>query len=162
MSVDQYVYLRRDLLPSSSEWQKAVDEAGLEIKFDDFVIDRQTGFLPVIFKGSKSGFEFSVHNRDDGEDFDEIRVRVGERDTIAAFYTHSDLVEFVCAYCAAAVLAKLADGVYYDPQEGVILSGQEALARIPSVLHDVKADLISHKQRAQVDQPTRKWWQFWS
>jgi hypothetical protein len=47
---------------------------------------------------------------------------------VANFRWGGDLTECAAAVIASAVLARLTDGILFDPQEGEMVSGSEAIA----------------------------------
>ena len=127
MSVECYYFLRDEKLPSVLQWQAALDQAGIDIQLDDVGdLRKHTGYLPAIFRGQPSGFEWffgPLEENYGGAAPDGI----GDRDHVINCVTHSDIRELVCGLIACAVLSGLADGVFLDDESGQVLSADQAL-----------------------------------
>lgn len=121
MSVDLYVLSDRRL-DSIAEWQQAIDGERPQLVLPtDTTIDELSGFLPVRWSGSPTGFEC---------DHIPAREVLKSRDVVdfgrewacaLAFYTHG-FEELLAAYIAAAAYAKAAGGVVFDPQQTLVMS----------------------------------------
>jgi len=126
MSVDSFVFLRSDRLPTMAQLQHAMDEAEAGIRLEDVGdLRTHTGYWPVLHHGQESGFEWYVEGADDvgltlpGD--------LGERDCTVRFVTHSDLREYVCAATTAAIVAQCSDGLVYDEESEALIDGAAAL-----------------------------------
>jgi hypothetical protein len=123
MSVNWYVYLRDEDLPSYEQWQQEIDRRAIDLKLDKFSPRDQFGFLPAKFNGAECGFEYSFGDVDETAN-DGPLEEIGNRDRVATFTTHGGQdVDFQTAMLAAAVLAALTNGVY---EGGGFAKGEEA------------------------------------
>jgi len=143
MSMELHVLLRDSSVPTPSQWQNAIREAGFDLTLDATLSMRDwTGFLPAVYKGVKTGFEFDVSDASDITDtYPDVAEHVGDRDVSANFRWGGDLRECVAAVVASAALAELCDGVLYDPQEGAFHTGDEALETARQIVESVGDDL---------------------
>lgn len=124
MSVEVIVYLRDADLPTRDAWQRSIDEAGISLRLDEFSPREHTGFLPAALDGQDAGFEYYFEPVEPSES-EEIGEEIADRDCMASFVWHSSEIEGRSAMLAAAVLTKLADGVFYDPQSGEFARGDD-------------------------------------
>ena len=59
MSIDSFFFVRDEKLPTISQWQAALDGAGVGIVLEDVGdLRKHTGYLPATFRGRPSGFEW--------------------------------------------------------------------------------------------------------
>jgi hypothetical protein len=137
MSVDGFVFLSDEKLPTVQQWQAALDRANTGITLD--VIDDlrgHTGFFPVDHRGHESGFEWYY-----GPLADSFGATPPEgldgRGHVINFVTHSDMRELVCAMIAGAVLADIADGLVFDEETGGTIDGNTALTVAKSLEDDI-------------------------
>lgn len=129
MSMELHVFLRGKL-PNKSALQKAMRELGfpLTIRPATGSLEKQKGYMPVMIgREDESGVELDIF---EGRAAVEEHVHdVDPRfDRCANFRWGSDAQEMVVAFCCAAALAKLVDGVVFDAEDGRLLSVDEALA----------------------------------
>jgi hypothetical protein len=137
MSIEVVVYLRREQIPTCEQWQKAIDAEGLNLQLDPSVNTlTQTGFWPTINNGQQCGFEYFFGPLD--EESQKILQAIGNRNSRATFVWHSSLADGHAGSLAAAVLAKLVDGVFLDSLSGEIVLGAEALDRVQAETWDEK------------------------
>jgi hypothetical protein len=129
MSMELHVFLRDPRVPTSEQWQQAIRDAGFDLSLDSSLRVREdTGFSPAVYRGKETGFEFDLCPASDVTDaYPDVVPRIGEREMVANFRWGGDLTECAAAVIASAVLARLADGVFFDPQEGEVVSGDEAI-----------------------------------
>src|SRR6187402_2633803 len=126
-------------LPSTVDWQQAIATEGLHVTLlTEFPIDKLDGFVPVRSNDIMTGFE--CYYCDFQEIFaDHPEVRFGRSwSNCLIFRWGSDLDECLAAYAAAAAYAKASDGILFDPQEGLLLSWQEAPAEIPIIRREAE------------------------
>lgn len=118
MSVNLVVYLKRDRLPNCEEWQRAVAAEGIDMTMDVVDTRTHTGFWPLRHQGQECGFEYTFGEIEtiDQEDLTDLLKIVGDRDCSVDFKWHGSVEDGRAAAIAAAVLAKLVDGVFVDPQ----------------------------------------------
>jgi hypothetical protein len=116
MSVDQFVFLREVDLPTTSQWQSALDELAAKIQLDPSVEPRHHAwYWPASVAGAESGFEF-FHGTI-GEAFGGTPPDgLNGRDHVVNFVTHADIQELRCAMYAAAALVSVSDGRYFDEE----------------------------------------------
>jgi hypothetical protein len=89
--------------------------------------------LPVKFKGRDSGFEFDLSPASEiTETYSEFAKEFAGRDVSGNFRWGGDLNEMACALAASAALAKLSDGVWFDPQEGACFDSDGAVEQAKS------------------------------
>ena len=114
MSIDNLLFLYSNRLPSLKEWQVALDAENIEIIIEDVGDLREySGYLPVIYKGEPSGFEWYFMTAE--EMFpDETPDWLGGRTHAVDLRTFSDMREFYCAMVAGALLGRLANAVAWD------------------------------------------------
>jgi hypothetical protein len=126
MSVDSFVFLRDERLPSVHEWQRALDQTGTGIVIDPTDdLRSHTGYLPARYHGHKTGFEWYYGPAE--EISGQLPEAIGDRTHAVDFVTHSDMQELICALVAGAILAKLADGLVFDEESGKFIDGDKAL-----------------------------------
>ena len=126
MSVDTFIFLNDDRLPSRDQWQAALDAENIKITLDEVDDLRDfSGYWPAKFDGHDSGFEWFYGPAT--ETFGELPSGVGERDHAVNFVTHSDMRELACAMLVAGVLARLTDGKLLDEESDELVNGERAL-----------------------------------
>jgi len=129
MAVALIVYIHDSEIPSRDEWQRALDEVGTHLILDQFSPREHMGFLPAKLGGQESGFEYFVQRAELPGD-DQTRAEIGDRDRMVSFVCHSDRLEGRVAALAAAVLTRIANGVFFDPQGGEFATGDSVFALI--------------------------------
>jgi hypothetical protein len=127
MSVDSFFFVRDEKLPTISEWQSALDRAGVDIVLEDVGdLRKHTGYLPARYRGQPSGFEWlygPLAENFGGDAPDGLNGRVHVINCV----THSDMTELVCGLVACSVLSQVADGLFLDDESGGIVSADQAL-----------------------------------
>ena len=137
MSVDLFVFIHDENLPSRDEWQRAIESADIDLVLDEFEAREHTGFLPAQLRGESTGFEYYCGSVQ--EMFGEQPPEIGDRDCVVSFVLHGDTTELNAAMLAAAVLTKHAGGVFYDPQGDEFAEG------------DGVFDIIRHEEAAELE-----------
>jgi hypothetical protein len=134
MSMELHVLLSKSRLPDVKQWQAAIDALSFGVHLDpSLVVASNTGFVPAKFKGRDSGFEFDISPASDVSGaYPEFAKQFAGRDRAANFRWGDELAEMACALAASAALAKLADGVWFDPQEGACLDHAAAIEQAES------------------------------
>lgn len=138
MSVDTYVFLRDENLPTVREWQSALDRANTGIVLD-LIDDLRThmGYLPAQYQGEESGFEWYYGPL--AECFGGVPPEgLGDRGHVINLVLHSDMRELACAMVSGAVLATIASGLVYDEESGSVISGDMALTAARSIADNLK------------------------
>src|SRR5262245_5537885 len=119
MSLELHV-LFQGKLPSKAALTRCFKELGFPLAFavGTSLLEQHKGFLPMRLRREESGVEFDT-SRGRAHVEEIAGKRVDPRFTSSAnFRWGGDDNEFVTAFCLAAALAKLVDGVVFDPQEG--------------------------------------------
>lgn len=129
MSVDSIFFVRDAKLPTISQWQAALDRAGVGIVLEDVGdLRSHTGYLPATHHGHPSGFEWfygPVADNFGGDPPDGLDGRAH----VVTCVTHSDMRELVCGAVSCSVLSQLADGVFLDEESDCLLAPEEALTQ---------------------------------
>lgn len=128
MSVDTFVFICDDKLPTIKQWQAALERADTGIVLDPAIDDLRThdGYLPATHQGHDSGFEWLYAPLADG--FGGTPPEgLGDRGHVVNFITHSDMRELACAMISGAVLAEIADGLVFDEENESVINGSSAL-----------------------------------
>lgn len=133
MSVDLYVFLSESSLPTTAQWQEAIDRLGVDVLLDGSIDTADhSGFWPTQCGPRALGFEFST-----GRVSDSFGAQppdgLGGRDFVASFVTRSDLQELRCAMLAAAALATETGGVVLYPQSGALMDGSALLTEAQAI-----------------------------
>jgi hypothetical protein len=132
MSVDLFVQLPAERMPTPQQWQDAITSHGFTLKLDtDFQVESFSGYLPCDLEGKPAGFEY----------FYELATTNGLPHIKIQLATHSDITEFFGSAIAAAVLTEISGGTLEDPQEGSFFKGAEAIAWVREIERDVKQEL---------------------
>ena len=103
MSATLYVSCKKASLPTRDQWQAAIKAAGFDLEIKPFEWRTQSGFMPVKYKKSPTGFEVMV------EDAKPVAKQLGiklpdENDVVVSFVFGSDPEECDAATCASAAL----------------------------------------------------------
>jgi hypothetical protein len=155
MSVDLFVQLPVERMPTPQQWQDAITSHVFPLKLDtDFEVESFSGYLPCDLEGKPAGFEY-FYELITTKELQLIQIQ---------FSTHSDITEFFGAAIAAAVLTEMSGGTLEDPQEGIFFKGTEAIAWLREVESEVKQELEKLALSTQKPLPpksSKPWWQFW-
>jgi hypothetical protein len=132
MSIELHVFLSDDRVPDRNAWQREIERLAFPSLLDPSMNVRQdTGFVPGTFRGRVAGFEFHLTPAFDVlPPYVQITTQVSGRDTCATFRWGGNLDECGSAICAAAALAQIADGVYFYPDDDIIMSAEEAVVAV--------------------------------
>lgn len=138
MSMELHVFLPKLALPDVHRWQAAIDTLGIDVRLDpDVDVETHSGFWPAAFNGQPGGFEFDVAPASDViEVAPDIAGRVRGLDIVGNFRWGGDLNEMASALTAAAALASISGGVWFDPQEGQCLDATAAVREARSCIAD--------------------------
>jgi hypothetical protein len=136
VSVDLMVYMRRAALPSAREWSLAVKESGFALAMEhDFDPATFRGFLPCLYQGAPTGFEY--HSGEVTDDEREVFEVPPELDFVITLATRSDGSQLACATIALGVLCRLTNGMLYDPQSGEAVRPDEATEWVNEMLKEL-------------------------
>lgn len=126
MSMEAYALCDREI-DSIEQWQRTIDElqCNLQLQSQGGISGRQ-GHLPATWHGLEAGFEFRPFPfLELKKTYTEINFRKRWLYSYA-FYFHT-LAGCVGTWFALAACTRLTGGMAYDPQEGLLLSADEAL-----------------------------------
>ena len=128
MSIEIHVLFAGEL-PSKAALVQCFGDLAFPLEFHSAVEDlkHHKGFLPMTFRAERSGVEFDTWN--DRESVEEIAGDdIDPQFTgTANFRFGGDEKELAVALCFAAALAKLVNGVVFDPQEGELQTVEQAI-----------------------------------
>jgi hypothetical protein len=126
-------------LPSIAYWQDAIATEGLRVTLlTELPLGKLDGFVPVRSNDTMTGFEcYHCDAREIFEQYADMRFGRSWRNGFI-FRWGGDFDACVAVYAAAAAYAKASDGVLFDPQEGLLMSWQEALAEITRMRQEFK------------------------
>lgn len=117
-------------MPSREQWQREITAREFDLVLDEFSTREHVGMVPVRLVGKEEGFEYYFDPVDGGdpaeERDDELARTVGTRNHVVTFKWFGSDQDGRAAEIAATVLASIADGVFYDPQDGLFAVGDKA------------------------------------
>jgi len=142
MPMALHVFLHDAALPTREQWQSGIAEEGFRLVLDKTLdVRRNTGFRPAVYGGRKSGFEFDLLPVTRATSVCEGDLaRIDGHDLCANFRCGGSVQEIISVYIASAVLAKLANGVLYDPRADHFLTGVEAVAIVRRLIEATELD----------------------
>jgi len=138
VSVDLYVFLRDQDVPTRDGWQQAINASGVDLVLDNFNPREHTVYLPVKLNFKPTGFEYYFGSVE--QELGVVSERIGDRDRVISFVLHGDFTELKAAMWAAAVLTKHASGIFYDPQS-------DEYAEDDGVFEIIRRDEAAEKER---------------
>ncbi|MGU3542807.1 hypothetical protein [Methylobacterium sp. A52T] len=126
MSMEAYALCAR-AMPSVAEWQAAIDEIGFDLKLDAVRMPPATqGHLPATWRRREAGFECQIVPLSDLTDtYTDIDFG-GPWTCVYAFY-FATLPACAGAWMAVAACAARSGGIVFDPQEGHLLTAEDAI-----------------------------------
>jgi hypothetical protein len=136
MSIEQYAFIKKSLVPSWNDWQKAINKLGLPIEIDpELKPNEDSGFLPCKLKNVKTGFEIDYGNSDKLlKLYPKIKNRVAPRDWCITLRWGSDMRECACALAASTALMADFDAVIYYPDGDLVFSLEELKTQMNETL----------------------------
>ena len=157
MSIELTVRVPVDGLPTPQQWQAAISDHGFKLVLDtDLDMQDFSGYLPCEIDRVSSGFEYYWGRRDHLSE---------SQESVVTLVTHSDLLEFLCAAIAAAVLASVSEGILEDPQQGQSWGGEQAVDWARQVEREISTEPASQEAQSSTDAARgtrrRPWWRFW-
>jgi hypothetical protein len=137
VSVSQIVFLCEADLPSTSRWQAALDQLGIDLQLDPTVEPSgHSGYWPARLVCQDSGFEYFCGSIPDA--FGALPPDgLNGRDYVVNLVTHSDLHELRCAMYAASALAAACDGLCFDEETGGLTSASAVLQEAHAIPQEV-------------------------
>jgi hypothetical protein len=126
MSIELHVFFHIERVPDRDTWQREIERLAFPSVLDPSLKVRvDTGFIPGTFRGRVAGFEFSLTPAIDIlSSYPHIEPRIAGRNSCATFRWSGSMDECGSAICAAAALAQIADGVYFYPDDDILLSAE--------------------------------------
>jgi len=126
MTMEAYVLCPRPM-SGVTEWQNAINALGFELALEVEQIPPVTrGHLPATWQGRQAGFECSVIPLSDlTETYPEINFG-GPWACVYAFY-FAAISSCAGVWIAVAACVRQLDGIAFDPQEGHLLAGEDAI-----------------------------------
>lgn len=121
-------------LESIGAWQGAIDAEKFPLRLnDDRPLGALKGFLPVLLRGIRTGFECGhwsaevfMRGRSD--------VKLGHKwRYVLAFRWGGDFNQLQSAWMAGAAYAKAAGGIVFDDEEGKVHTASEALEMVAEI-----------------------------
>ena len=130
MALILHIFLQDSQVPSRDVWQQTIEQLGFPAVLDPTLdLRNDTGFSPTIFRGQSTGFEFYLESAADVlSSYQHITPKVDNRDMCATLRWGGDLAECGAAISAAAALTKLADGIYFYPDDDIVYGADEAVS----------------------------------
>lgn len=106
MANEQYAFLRRSELPTTSQLQVVIDnDPDFTLTIDpETTLSESVGFVPCVICGVKSGVE--IYFDDSAEMVEQFGDLAPDRDCCLVFRWGGDMVECACAMVLSFVLAK--------------------------------------------------------
>jgi hypothetical protein len=132
MSMEIHIFMEDSRVPDRESWQRAIEQADFPAILDPSLDLRDdSGFSPTIYNGQESGFEFYLDPAGSYlENYPHIAAQVGNRDMCVSFRWGGDVVEAAAAISCGAALAKLTDGIYYDPETDRVFTANTVIEGI--------------------------------
>ncbi len=130
MSIDIFIALERDRLPTAEAWVDRIASEGFDVEMDrDFDPHSFSGYLPC--PDESQGFEYSI-----GEIASELPALnpspnqahlLSGQDALVCLSSRSES-DLLAAQAASASLALITDGFVIDGESGVVMTASEARA----------------------------------
>jgi hypothetical protein len=126
--MELHVFFRGEL-PTRAALTKAMKELGFPLAINPAAgsLEQQKGFMPMRWRRDDAGVEFDVWSGRSA--IKEIKAKGVDSsfDRSANFRWGGEEGELLCALCAAAALAKLTNGIVFDPEEDRLQTVDEAI-----------------------------------
>jgi len=134
VSVDIFVFMREQDLPSTGSWQAALDRLDVGLRLDA-APDPAThsGYWPVKASAQVSGFEYFSGSIADAFGA-QPPVEVEDRDFVVDLVSHGDMQELRSAMFAACALALECNGVIVDGESGTVMTTDELRTQASSIV----------------------------
>ena len=137
--MSQWLHVVLRTIPDRDAWQAAITKAGFDLTLDpEFVPATNVGYVPVRYGAVDAAFEVEFSSAADGiGGYSQLGGLLPADLPLAANFTWApDDLESRSAAIAAACLAELTGGMFYDAQEGQAYAAPAALARIREWIRD--------------------------
>jgi hypothetical protein len=149
MPVEFHILLQGEQMPEIAEWQQAIDDASFDLQLDPSDEAYLGGAVSVRLLQQGTTFEFWMGEvKEMVEAYPEAadHASESEADAVATFVVGSELEELYAALIAASTLAKFSDGIFFDPQEGIFLDGDDAIEYARSAMSEDDEDDIDEDE----------------
>ncbi|MFM7689962.1 MAG: hypothetical protein ACKPAC_10990, partial [Alphaproteobacteria bacterium] len=134
MSLELYVAIPAICDPSAKDLNAAAAAFELPIILESgFNLKSADGFQPATFDGEQTGAEISLEDK--AEVFDmcpDFAEAAAQMDRVVTLRWGGDFLEMAFANGIAAAIAKVCGGVIYEPQGGMVMSIEAAIAEAKS------------------------------
>ena len=148
MSIEMNVFFRGEL-PDTAALTRTMQELGFPISVvrRDYPLEGQKGFTPMLVRGKESGAELHI---DEGRDAIK-EIAIPERlkdidprfDRSVSFRFGGNWNELLCGICAATAIAKLVDGIVYEPQDGALWPLDHAIREARKMIEIVERESLA-------------------
>ena len=148
MSMEISVFFRGPL-PDTGALTQCLQGLGFPISFVPlhYPLEGKAGFRPMLVRGKESGAEFFIPEGRDAIKEIAIPGRFKDIDPSfdrsASFRFGGNWNELLCGICAATAVAKLVNGIVYEPQDGVLWPLDHAISEARKMV-----DIVEREQRA--------------
>jgi hypothetical protein len=151
LSINVLVFVKE--LPSRSNWQSWLDQAGIPITLPKSLdVTQYAGFVPMKLGSYKGGVEVYIDDYKP-EYLPEIADQLGGRTKMMTFSFSGDSLNGCCANGAAAALVKYGDGLaFYD----AFLSFDELMSEFKGFLPEAKKEARQTPHKLLLDAVTKK------
>ena len=130
------VFCKRSLLPTVECWNTALKAHGFDLVLDPFDLRTDDCYRPALWEGEESGFEWYLSD----DLTDAPREILSSADVEASLCFTSQAAEEVVSCVAAAVLAQVTGGYYWDAEtEAQTHQGDAAIAAARKILQKWRA-----------------------
>jgi len=140
MSNTQFAFLKQSQVPNREALQASIDRLGFKLTLHpEFKSFEDSGFVPCVLDGASDvGFEVFYSSTSDffGEDDDDLRTMIGDRDFAIGMVWHSSMKDCACAMIVSCALAKDFDAVISyegelpEPFESLINNTKDVLIEV--------------------------------
>lgn len=139
MSLELHVFLSIPSLPTVEAWQAYCRSNDFEMElYSALNTAEHSGFVPCVFQGISTGFEYYLDDaKEIAETYPELSHDIGPYERVASFRWGANIDECAVAIMAACALAGLTDGLMYDPQDGALYHGSDALGYARTALDQI-------------------------
>lgn len=130
MAIELHIFLNESRIPGRDYWQSVIEQLGFPTVIVSPVdLRTETGFVRATYHGKAGGFEVYLEPAANVlRGYPHMAIKLGNRDISATFRWGSDVIECATALSAAATLARIADGIYFYPDNGVVCDANEAVS----------------------------------
>ncbi|HUE72171.1 MAG TPA: hypothetical protein VMP01_14905 [Pirellulaceae bacterium] len=141
MANEQFAFIERGKVPSRTQWQKAIDEAGFDLQLDEGLEPfGHSGFLPCKLFGADSGVEtYYDAAMDVISDPNQLQELAGGRDFCISFRWGGDFRDAACAMILSYSLARSFSAV-------ISYEGEAPYATLEALQKDTE-DIIKQVQK---------------